>query len=139
MRIQIENTKKQVPEQSEAPTPKRNIVNIFNIPLIERELKEYGVEIKASSKRKWSDDIWYVSLVSPYIGKVKNILAPPKATTVALFVNYSTNTAFAMPRGGADKQTMMLIASTANKHINEPFTCDPSLRYTLQSKGGDTD
>ena len=121
----------------DAPTPKRNIANVFNIPLIQNELKKkYGIETFVSSKRKWSSDIWYVLISAPYIGKVKDILTPPEGTVVALFVDYSTDSAFAMARKGADKQTMLLISSLANKHINEPFICDSSLRYKLHHKGG---
>ena len=117
---------------------KRNIFNVFDVPLIQSEMNRlYGMELSVSSKRRWSDDIWYVTISAPYIGKSKDLLTEPRYTEVALFVDYESDTAFAMPRGGADKQAMMLLASVANKHILEPFKYDATLRNRIHSLGGE--
>lgn len=114
----------------------RNICNVFNIPLIRSEMqKEYDVEVSISPRRLWSNDIWYMVASIPYVGKQTDITTLHPDTEVGLFVDYASNTAFAMPRRGSHKGSMMLLASVANKHINEPFKVDPSLRFRIHSLG----
>ena len=66
-----------------------------------------------------------------YIGNSNNLMRSPSPAVVALIVNYNDETAFAMPRSGADKQTMLLISSIANKCICDPFKYDNSIRYKI--------
>lgn len=111
--------------------PKRNIANIFDIQKISEELSRYHIDISNSPAQRFNNKLWVMYVQSPYIGKSTNLLSEPAPSVVALFVNYSNNTAFAMPRGGASKQSLMLIASVCNKHINEPFKFDSDIRYEL--------
>lgn len=134
MKIYIEN------KEIDKPThqAKRNITNVFDIEKIQSEMEElYQMQINVSPKRRWSDDIWYILLSAPYIGRVKDLTTESPQTEVRLFVDFENNTAFAMAQGGADKQAMMLLSSVANKHIKEPFKCDSSLRYNIHSLGGE--
>lgn len=134
MKIFIENI-----ETVEDSVPKnRNIMNVFDIHQIQAEMEKlYQMQITVSPKRRWSDNIWYVVLSSPYIGKIKDLTSESPQTEVRLFVDYMNNTAFAMAQGGADKQAMMLLASVANKYILDPFKCDSNIRYNIHSLGGE--
>ena len=111
--------------------PKRNIFNIFNIQKISEELSRYNIQISTSPVKQYNSKLWVSYITSPYVGKVNNLISPPQPTRVALFVDYDNETAFAMPRRGANKQTLMLIASVCNKHINEPFEVNSDIRYEL--------
>lgn len=127
MKIYIENS---IPDDNEELIPSaRNITNIFDIPAIQKELEGYGVELFISPLRRLRNNLWavYVEAISSVeLGSYNKITAK-----VALVVNYDDTTAFAISRGGSDKQLMMLIASVANKHINDPFKYDSNIRYQL--------
>lgn len=125
----VKNSTNTPPEEREAP--KRNVANIFNIQKITEELSRYNIDITASPIRQYNTNLWVSYITAPYKGKVNNIINPPLGAKVALFIDYDNETAFAMPRKGSSKQTLMLIASVCNKYINEPFEADSDIRYEL--------
>ena len=118
-------------EDSSQIIAKRNICNVFDTQRIEEELSRYSIDINFSAPRSYNKDLWVMYVTSPYVGNARNLLHTPAPTTVALFVNYDTESAFAMPRKGSDKPSLLLIASVCNKHINEPFKLDSNIRYEL--------
>lgn len=115
----------------EKPRQHRNIANVFDLQKISEEMSRYNLDATFSAPRFYNDALWVMYLTCPYYGRSHNILHTPSPTKVALFVNYENNTAFAMPRKGADKQTQLLITSICNKHINDPFVFDSDIRYEL--------
>lgn len=127
MKIYIENS---IPDDAKDFRPSaRNITNVFDITAIERELEGYDVELSVSPLRKLRDNLWAVYVEA--ISSVESGGYNKTTARVALIVNYDDTSAFAMARGGSDKQLMMLIATIANKHINEPFKYDSNIRYQL--------
>lgn len=123
---ELESTEEQKPES------KRGIANIFDIKSIQKELEEYDVEIEILPARRWDENIQALYIRAAYQGKdIAKQRDSKDAALVALFVDYSDSTALAMARGGADKQTMLLISSVANKHINAPFKYNKDIRNRL--------
>lgn len=112
-----------------------NATKVFNLTKIKNELSRYDIEVTFSNRVRYSDDLWVIYAYSPYKGRIVNIMQSPKESKIALFFNYETRGAFAMPRSGSDKQTMMAIASVANKNIQQPFEYDPDIRWDLVPGG----
>lgn len=113
-------------------SPHRNIANIFNIPAILDELQEYDISnIEILPARQLSKHLYAMYMVCPYIGIVMSQHQDKYKARVALIVDYDTNTALAVSRSGADKATMILMSSIANKHIEKPFKLDKTIRNRL--------
>lgn len=108
-----------------------NPVNIFDIKSIVTELTPYGVEINILPKRQAANNLVAIPVKVSYIGKHAFVNDDKYSAHVNLYVDYENRGAFAMSRGGADKQLMMLLASVANKHIREPFKFDDSIRNKI--------
>lgn len=119
-------------KEPQEKTPSKNIANAFDIPAIKSEIEKYDLVIEILPGRKISDDLRAMFIRAPYQGNDGLIGDDKKdAAKVALFVDYSTNGALAMSRSGADKETMIVISSIANKHIKKPFKLDRNIRSKL--------
>ena len=115
-----------------AASPHRNIANIFNIPAILNELQEYDItNIEILPTRQLRKHLYAMYMICPYVGIVTNPHRDKYKARIALIVDYDRNTALAVSRSGADKATMILMSSIANKHIEEPFKLDKTIRNRL--------
>ena len=112
----------------------RNITNIFNLPNIEKELNEHNItNIEILPKRHLTDNLYAIYIRTPYKGVNRDLSVDSRdGAKVALIVDYDNNGALALSRSGADKQQMLLISEIANKHINQPFKLDKSIRNKLR-------
>lgn len=134
MKILKENEEVEQPISSkkEQQERKRGIANVFDMKAIQKELEKYDVEIEVLPARRQTDNIQALYIRAAY--EAPNFIKQrdsKDAALVALFVDYSDSTALAMARSGADKQTMLLISSIANKHINKPFKYNKEIRYRI--------
>lgn len=111
---------------------KRGIVNVFDIHSIITECDKYDLSITVLPERELADGYRAVMLVAPQVLSTTDLTAANRtAARVALIVDYSTNSAYAMAQGGCDKIAIMYLSSVANKHINEPFQYNPNIRCKI--------
>ena len=112
--------------------PHRNIANIFDIPAILDELQKYNItNIEILPVRQLREHLYAMYMICPYMGIVTDQHRDKYKARIALIVDYDTNAALAVSRSGADKATMILMSSIANKHIEKPFKLDKTIRNRL--------
>lgn len=116
-----------IPEEN-AEKYSLNVTNIFNIKDIAAELSQYDISLTYETKRQVAPNIWALPATVSYVSKNSFIEDDKCLAEVFLYVDYENKEALAMSRRGADKQTMLLVSSVANKHIRKPFKFSKRLR-----------
>ena len=107
-----------------------NVANVFDLKVIKAELLQYDINVDFGTKRHIRSDIWAIPVTASASSNElfsENTLA----AEVYLYVDYENVNALAMSRKGSDKETMMLIASVANKYIREPFVMSKLIRNRI--------
>lgn len=118
------------PEQS-AEKYSLNLTNIFDIKNIAAELAQYDVTLTYETKRQIAPNIWALPATVSYVSKSSFVEDDKCLAEVFLYADYENKEALAMSRRGADKETMLLVSSVANKHIRKPFKFSKRLREKI--------
>lgn len=118
------------PEQA-AEKYSLNLTNIFDIKSIAAELAQYDVTLTYNTKRQIATNIWALPATVSYVSKSAFVKDDKCLAEVFLYADYENKEALAMSRRGADKETMLLVSSVANKHIRKPFKFSKRLREKI--------
>lgn len=118
------------PEQT-AEKYSLNLTNIFDIKNIAAELAQYDVTLTYETKRQIAPNIWALPATVSYVSKSSFVEDDKCLAEVFLYADYENKEALAMSRRGADKETMLLVSSVANKHIRKPFKFSKRLREKI--------
>lgn len=108
-----------------------NLTNIFDIKSIAAELAQYDVTLTYETKRQIAPNIWALPATVSYVSKSSFVEDDKCLAEVFLYADYENKEALAMSRRGADKETMLLVSSVANKHIRKPFKFSKRLREKI--------
>lgn len=128
MRIRIRESKEDSVIVNNQPM---NPVNAFDLSAITNELLRYGIDISILPQRIVKNNLFVIPIDMNYTSKFSRVDDYKHAALVYLYVDYGDNSAYAMCKEGSDKQSMMLIASVANKHIKEPFKYNKKIRTRI--------